>query len=165
MTESRVEKGKVVTLNYTLHNEQGDLFEYSHLPTSYLHGSGVDLFDEIEHSLEGHKVGDHVEVTLSPADGFGHYDASLTFTDDLENVPEELHHIGAELEALNAKGETMKFYVTRIDKERGKLTVDANHPLAGQTVKFNVTITKIRDANPEELASGRPVVHHDVFLQ
>lgn len=156
MTEPTVIKGKVVSLTYTIHNEKGELFEYSDLPISYLHGSGVDLFDKIERSIEGHVVGDKLEVVLTPESGFGVHDPSLTFTDDIANVPSEFRKIGAELEAKNEKGESMKFFVTQIDQEQGKVTVDANHPLAGQTVKFNVTITEIRDATSDELKNGRP---------
>jgi len=69
-------------------------------------------------------------------------------------VPPELRYMGAKLEAQNADGETLNFVVTRI--ENGMLTVDANHPLAGQTVKFRVTIRDVRDATPDELRSGQP---------
>lgn len=151
-----VEKDKVVSLAYTLKDEKGKLFEYSDLPIAYLHGSGSDLFAKIENSLQAHKIGDKVTVELPPADGFGDYDASLCFSDDLENVPPELRKLGTELEAQNAKGEVLKFVVTAIDADNRKLTVDGNHPLAGQTVTFEVTIKGIRDATPEELQAGQP---------
>jgi len=99
MPEPTVEKGKVISLTYTLHDEKGGLFEYSDLPISYLHGSGVDLFDKIEQSIEGHKIGDSLEVILAPADGFGEYDLSPTFTDELANVPPQFQKLGAEVEA------------------------------------------------------------------
>ncbi|MBE9516547.1 MAG: FKBP-type peptidyl-prolyl cis-trans isomerase, partial [Proteobacteria bacterium] len=82
-----VEKNKIVAVAYTLLDEKGGVFEYTDLPVSYLHGSGRDLFDKIEVALNGHKVGDTVEVTLTPAEGFGEHDADLTFTDSLDNVP------------------------------------------------------------------------------
>ncbi len=156
MADIVVEKNKVVALAYTLKDEKGSLFEYSDLPIAYLHGSGSDLFDKIEGSLAGKKVGDTVKVVLSPKDGFGEYDASMSFVDDLENVPPELRKLGTELEAQNAKGEALKFVVTDIDTENNKLTVDANHPLAGQTVSFEVTIKDIRDAMPAEIKAGKP---------
>lgn len=165
MTESIIENNKIVSLSYMLKDEKDEIFEYSDLPISYLHGSGSDLFDNIEQSLEGHKIGDKIHVILEPKDGFGDRDPSLSFTDDLENVPPQLRKIGAELEAQNDKGETMKFYVTEINEVNGKLTVDANHPLAGQTVSFDVTITDIRDATAEELANGQPASTYGVPLQ
>lgn len=164
-SQAVVEKNKVILLSYSLYDGKGELYEYSDLPIAYLHGSGADLFDKIESSLEGKTIGDEVEVILPPKEGFGEHDPTLTFTDDLENVPEELRKIGTEVEAANAEGEIMKFVVTNIDVENGKLTVDANHPLAGQTVKFKVTIKDIRDATPEEIKNGRPATQFGAQLQ
>lgn len=160
MIEPVIEKNKVVSLGYSLRDEKGELFEYSDLPICYLHGSGADLFDKIEQSLEGKKVGDQVKVTLPPKDGFGDHDPALVFTDDLKNVPSELRRIGMELEAQNSKGKNLKFVVTSIDEKAGKLTVDGNHPLAGQTVSFGVTIKEIRDASRDEIKAGRPANVH-----
>ena len=149
-----VTKNKVVSLVYVLRNERGEIFEYRDLPVSYVHGSGVDLFPKIEQALEGRAVGDRVAVQLTPADAFGEHDPKLTFTDDIENAPPELRRVGAEFEAQNAKGESIMLTVTRIEGD--KITVDANHPLAGQTISFEVTVQDIRDATPEEIRNGRP---------
>ncbi|GMR03948.1 MAG: peptidylprolyl isomerase [Gammaproteobacteria bacterium] len=154
MSKAVVEKNKVVSLSYVLRNQKGDIFEYRDLPVAYLHGSGSDLFPKIEHALEGQAVGERVSVTLSPSEAFGEHDPRLTFTDDIDNVPPELRQLGVEFEGQNAKGESMIFVVTQI--RDGKLTVDANHPLAGQTVTFEVTVQDVRDATPEEIQSGRP---------
>ena len=130
------------------------MFEYRDLPIAYVHGSGADLFPKIEQALEGRAVGDRVSVQLSPADAFGDRDPKLAFTDDIENAPPELRRIDAEFEAQNAKGESIMLTVTHIEGD--KITVDANHPLAGQTVSFEVTVKDIRDATPEEIRNGRP---------
>ena len=149
-----VAKNKVVSLIYMVRNEKGEIFEYRDLPVSYVHGSGADLFPKIEQALEGRAVGDRVAVQLTPADAFGDRDPKLTFTDDIENAPPELRRIGAEFEAQNAKGESIVLVVTRVEAD--KITVDANHPLAGQTITFEVTVRDIRDATPEEIRNGRP---------
>jgi FKBP-type peptidyl-prolyl cis-trans isomerase SlyD len=161
MTDA-IRKGKVVSVTYTLQDEQGQVFEQSDIPVPYLHGHASGVFDKIEQQLEGKHSGDVIEATLSPQEGFGPHDPALTFTDDLENVPPELRYLGASLEAQNASGEMLTFVVKRI--ENGKLTVDANHPLAGQTVKFRVTVNDVRDANPDELRTGQPGAS-DVTLQ
>ena len=62
---------------------------------------------------------------------------------------------------MNDAGESRKFTVSRI--ENGKLTVDGNHPLAGRTITFNITITDIRDASPEEVANGVPPMEMPVL--
>ena len=150
----RVAKNKVVSVSYTLRDGRGEIFELNNLAVAYLHGGGGDIFPKLEQALEGHAIGDTVSVTLSAEEGFGQHDPRLTFTDDIDNVPPEYHHVGAELEAENANGDAMTFVVTRIAD--GKLTIDGNHPLAGQTVRFDVTIKDIRDATPEELRTGQP---------
>jgi len=149
-----VTKNKVVSLIYVVRNEKGEIFEYRDLPVSYVQGSGADLFPKIEPALEGRAVGDRVAVQLTPADAFGDRDPKLTFTDDIENAPPELRRVGAEFEAQNAKGESILLTVTRIEGD--KITVDANHPLAGQNISFEVTVQEIRDATPEEIHNGRP---------
>ncbi len=149
-----VTKDKIVSLTYTLRDGQGEIFEHTDVPVSYLHGSGEPLFAKIESALEGLRVGDTVEVELSPNEGFGDHDPALTFTDDIANVPPEFHRLGAEVEAENERGESIHFVVTAIAD--GKLTIDANHPLAGQTVRFTVTVQGIRDATPEERLTGQP---------
>ena len=149
-----VAKNKVVSLIYVVRNEKGEIFEYRDLPVSYVHGSGTDLFPKIEQALEGRAVGDRVAVQLTPADAFGDRDPKLTFTDDIVNAPPELRRVGAEFEAQNAKGESIMLTVTRIEGDR--ITVDANHPLAGQNISFEVTVQDIRDATPEEIRNGRP---------
>ena len=154
MSASVVTKNKVVSLIYAVRNQKGELFEYRDLPVMYVHGSGVDLFPKIEEALEGRAIGDRVVVQLSPADAFGEHDPKLTFTDDIDNAPVELRRVGAEFEAQNATGESIVLVVTRVEAD--KITVDANHPLAGQTITFEVTVRDIRDATPEEIRNGRP---------
>jgi FKBP-type peptidyl-prolyl cis-trans isomerase SlyD len=91
-------------------------------------------------------------VTLNPEEGFGAHDNSLTFTDKLENVPAEFHNIGAEVEFKNDKGESKIFRVTEINNN--ELTVDGNHPLAGKTITYNVTVKEVRMATTDELTHG-----------
>ena len=154
MTDSTVTKNKVVSLVYAVRNQRGERFEYRDLPVSYVHGSGADLFPKIERALDGHAIGDRVVVQLSPAEAFGEHDPKLSFTDDIENAPPELRRVGAEFEAQNAKGESIMLTVTHIEGD--KITVDANHPLAGQAITFEVTVQDVRDATPEEIRAGRP---------
>ena len=152
--QDTVARHRVVYLTYTILNQNGELFEQYDLPVGYVHGVNGPLFEKIEHALEGRKVGDRVEVTLPPGDGFGEHKPELTFTDDIDNVPPEHRRLGSQVMFENERGEQMELRVTRIAD--GKLTVDGNHPLAGQTVKFVVTIVDVRAATPEEIANGMP---------
>ncbi len=155
-------KDKVVTFTYSISDESDEILEQSDIPINYVHGGKHDLFEKVEQALEGSVIGDTVDVTLTPEEGFGRHDPKLTYTDDLENVPPEFQHIGAEGEMQNDQGESMKFTVIHI--ENGKLTVDGNHPMAGKAVTFHIKVTAIRDATPEEIADGvnpmpMPVLH------
>ncbi|MEJ5210179.1 MAG: FKBP-type peptidyl-prolyl cis-trans isomerase [Burkholderiales bacterium] len=154
MSEPVVSKNKAVYITYSILTDGGEVYEQSDLPVGYVHGADSGLFEPVEQALEGARVGDRREVTLSPEEAFGPHDARLTYTDDIENVPPEYRRLGAEVEFENEKGESLTFRVTRI--EDGKLTIDANHPLAGKTVTFVVNVVAIRDATPEEIAQGRP---------
>lgn len=155
MSAPQIEANKVVSLTYSILDDKGEVLEQSELPLHYVHGGKSDLFEKLEAALTGKTIGDQVSVTLSPEEGFGQHNPDLTFTDDLENVPEELRFVGAELEAQNADGESMKFIVSEI--KEAELTVDANHPMAGKTVIFKVKVTDIRDASSDEARTGQPV--------
>ena len=162
MTDQIVGRDKVVTFTYSISDESGEILEQSDIPINYVHGGKHDLFEKVEQALEGSVVGDTVEVTLTPEEGFGMHDPDMTYTDDLENVPPEFQHIGAEVEMMNDQGDAMKFTVTQI--EDGKLTVDGNHPMAGKAITFHIRVAGIREATPEELVNGvepmpMPVLH------
>ena len=162
MAEQFVEQHKVVSFVYSIVDASGELLEQSDLPISYVHGGKHDLFEKVEQGLAGAVVNDTVEVSLTPAEGFGPHDPDLTYTDSIENVPEEFRSVGAEVEMMNDQGDSRKFTVTRI--EDGKLTVDGNHPMAGKAITFRIKVIEIRDATPEEIANGveamaMPVLH------
>ncbi len=159
MSAPRIEANKVVSLTYSILDDKGEVLEQSDIPIHYVHGGKSDLFEKLEAALTGKTIGDQISVTLSPEEGFGAHDPDLTFTDDLENVPEELRFVGAELEAQNADGESMKFIVSEI--KESELTVDANHPMAGKTVIFKVKVADIRDASSDEARTGQPAVSTD----
>ena len=155
MSEQVVSRFKVVAFIYTILDEEGKTLEQSGLPMEYIHGSSNNqMFPEVEAALEGKKNGDEVSVTLSPEQAFGQYDPNLTFTDDLENIPAEYRVVGAQPQFQNDKGEPMKLTVTSI--EDGKLTLDANHPFAGKTITFKVTVNGLRDASSEEIDAAMP---------
>ena len=90
--------------------------------------------------------------TWGPGIISGPHDPTLTFTDDIENVPPQYRQVGAEVEFQNEDGEVKTFVVSKI--ENGKLTVDANHPLAGKNLLYRVKLVEIREATAEERASG-----------
>ncbi len=150
----RIAPGKLVEFTYAISDENGVVVEQVDFPLNYIHGHDSGLHDRIEQALAGHVTGDSVRVTLPPEEGFGPHDPDLVVTDDLANVPAEFHHLGAEAEFRNERGDTRIFRVVAIGD--GKLTLDGNHPLAGKTVTFTLNILQVRDATPQELSGQVP---------
>jgi FKBP-type peptidyl-prolyl cis-trans isomerase SlyD len=162
MTDPFIESNKVVSFTYSIVDDKGELLEQSDLPISYVHGGKHDLFDKVVQALDGSVIDDAVEVSLTPEEGFGPRDPELTYTDSIENVPDEFRRIGAEVEMMNDSGESRTFTVTRIEGD--KLTVDGNHPMAGKAITFRIKVIDIRDATQEEVERGveameMPVLH------
>lgn len=152
MSAEKIKNNSYVELTYAILDEQGEIKERVDIPVKYIHGKNSGLFPKVEAALEGHTSGENIEVVLSEHEGFGPSDPNLMFTDDVDNVPPQFRQIGAEVEMQNSSGEMKQFVVSKI--ENGKLTVDGNHPLAGKTIKFVITIGLVRDASREELQQG-----------
>lgn len=153
MTEQTIENFKYVQFTYTIQDDSGMLLEQVDVPISYVHGAESGLIEKLEQALVGHKVGDKVSITLAPEEGFGPHRPELTYTDDIDNVPEQFRWVGAEVEMQNDSGEVKTFRVSEITN--GKLTVDGNHPFAGRNLRFTVEVRNIRGATPEEIQQRR----------
>jgi len=151
MTDT-IKRDKFVSLTYTITDENDEILERIDMPVNYVHGRDSQVIEKVEKALEGCAQGDEVSVQLSPDEGFGEHQAELTFIDQIENVPPEFRHIGAEVEFQNDKGESRMFRVTNI--EDGKLTVDGNHPFAGKVITYNIKVNAVRNATPDEIANG-----------
>ena len=159
MSDPVVSKYKVVAITYSIIEESGVILEQSDIPVYYVHGGPNDMFPDVEAALDGCTLGDSVEVVLPPEKAFGYHDPGMTFTDDIDNVPPDFRRVGAEVEMQNERGEIRSFFVSKIEAD--KLTVDGNHPFAGKTLTYAVTVADIRDASEEEKQKGisKPVMH------
>jgi len=148
-----ISKHKAVAIEYTLTNDSGDVLDTSEGqdPLSYLHGAG-NLISGLEQALEGKSEGDELKVTVSPEDAYGQRIDEL-----VQKVPRDRFEGADELEvgmrfhATSNHGETL---VTITEVSDDEVTVDGNHPLAGQTLHFDVKIVDVRDASPEEVEHG-----------
>ena len=148
----KISQNKLVSLVYTITDDTDEVLECNDMPVRYIQGVNSQVIEKIEQALEGHQAGDMVHVTLTPEEGFGPYQPELTFTDDINNVPPEFHSIGAEVEFQNDHGERKIFRVSEI--KDGKLTVDGNHPFAGKSITYIITVEEVREATASELANG-----------
>jgi len=151
MTDT-IKRDKFVSLTYTITDEHNQILERIDMPVNYVHGRDSQVIEKVEKALEGCAQGDEISVELSPDEGFGDHQPELTFVDNLENVPPEFRHIGAEVEFQNDKGESRMFRVTKIEDD--KLTVDGNHPFAGKVITYNIKVNTVRDATPDEITNG-----------
>jgi len=153
---------KVVSIHYTLTNGEGTVLDSSSggQPLAYLHGFG-NIIPGLENALEGKAAGDKLQVTVDPEQGYGARDERL-----VQAVPrsafkgvDELAP-GMQFQAQGPQG-TRLVVVTQVADD--VVTVDANHPLAGQTLHFDVEVSEVRDATSEELEHGHvhgPGGHH-----
>lgn len=149
---SRITKDKVIRLKYLItdtDNEEAlefrdDLF--------YLHGGYGGAFPLVEQALEGHEVGDKVEVLTPCEDAFGAVREELKIQVPLNEIPAEAAREGMTLEGESAEGKVIPFRVLAI--EDGFAWLDGNHPFAGRNLRFVLEVLDIRDASAEELAAG-----------
>jgi FKBP-type peptidyl-prolyl cis-trans isomerase SlyD len=144
----------VVAFHYTLTDESGVEIDTSkgQEPLAYIHGQG-GIIPGLERELAGKTIGDAMKVTVQPADGYGEQNAEL-----IQPVPRaafqgvEQIEVGMQFQAEGADGQMQTVVVKDVDEEN--VTVDANHPLAGQVLNFDVSIDSVRAASEEELAHG-----------
>lgn len=153
MSGDVVAKNKVVYIRYSVLDEDGLVRGQQDMPIGYVHGAQSGLFPEIEQGLDGHKVGDQVEVVLAP-DAFGERDPDLVIEEDIDNVPPQIRYVGAEAELQNDNGDVLTFRVVSIAE--GKITLDGNHVLAGRPAKCVAEVVSLRDATADEIESGFP---------
>ncbi len=143
----------VASFHYTLTNDAGEVVDSSsgREPLAYLHGAG-NIVPGLEQAMAGREVGDAFSVSVTPELGYGVRHEGMVQTvprsafqgvDDLE--------VGMQFQARGPQG-VMSVTISAIEGD--DVTVDGNHPLAGQTLHFAVEITEVRPASAEELEHG-----------
>jgi len=149
-----VGKDKVVSIDYTLKDDQGEVLDSSQDrdPLSFIFGNGT-IIKGLEDALEGKQEGEEVSVDVEPQEGYGEYDESLIIDvpKDKFQDPENLQE-GMQVQAQSQDGQTQILTVKEI-KDDG-VTLDANHPLAGQNLHFDVKVSEVREPTQEELDHG-----------
>ncbi|MEQ8861002.1 MAG: peptidylprolyl isomerase [Pseudomonadales bacterium] len=144
----------VVAIHYTLTDQQGQELDSSRgqEPLTYLHGK-QGLIPGLERELEGRVPGDQFEATVQPEDAYGDVnpqlvqDVPLEVLEGIENL-----QVGMALQSKAPDGSVQNLRVDAIGDETA--TLNANHPLAGAVLTFEVTVESVREATPEELEHG-----------
>lgn len=147
-----ISKHKVVTMDYTLTDEQGNTIDTSdgREPLAYIHGVG-GIIPGLEAALEGRSPGEQLQVKIAPEDGYGDRDETLLQVVPRDRFDVEDVNVGMQFHAQAEDGVSVVTVVAVSDAE---VTVDANHPLAGVTLNFDVEVKDVRDATEEELSHG-----------
>ncbi len=149
----QIADNKIVLIHYTLKNLDDEVMDSSEgaEPLAYLHGTG-NIVPGLEKELHGKQAGDKINVEVSPEEGYGEINPELIQEVDraafegVDNI-----EVGMRFMAQTAWGQ-QPVVVTAITDET--VIVDGNHPLADQTLKFDVEVVEVRDATEEELSHG-----------
>jgi FKBP-type peptidyl-prolyl cis-trans isomerase SlyD len=150
----KIANGNVVGIDYSLHLGDGRVVDASApgQPLTYLHGEG-QIVPGLESALEGLDVGERRQVVVAPGDGYGEHDPR-----GVQEVPRAAFppgfepQVGMELTAEGPDGEAVPFAVREVRPD--SVLIDLNHPLAGKTLHFDVTVRDVRAATDEERAHG-----------
>lgn len=150
----QIEKDKVVRMDYTLTGPAGNVLDSSQgrEPLVYMQGAG-NIIPGLERELEGKSTGDQIKVTIPAAEAYGERDDRM-----IQAVPREMFKDvpdikpGMQFQANGPNGERRMVTVTNV--EANQVTVDANHPLAGMPLTFDVKVVDVRDATAEEKQHG-----------
>jgi len=146
----QISDNTVVTIHYTLTNVDGEVLDSSvgHEPLAYLHGVG-NIVVGLENALAGKAVGDKLDVTVAPEEGYGEKHEEMVQKVPVDNFAGvDKVEVGMQFMAQVPWGEQP---VEVIKVEDDGITLDGNHPLAGETLQFAVEVVAIREATAEEI--------------
>ena len=148
-----VAQDRVVKIAYTLKDDEGTVLDSSenHGDLAYVHGH-QNIVEGLEDALEGKDVGETVSTTVNPDKGYGDRHDQLVFTVPRSNMPDGDLEVGMQFAAQDKEGNQQ--VVTLVDIGDEEVKLDANHPLAGQTLHFDVTVNDVREATDEEVEHG-----------
>lgn len=144
---------KVASFHYTLSNEQGERIETSRerQPMSYLHGAR-NIIPGLEKALAGKAAGEQFQVTIPPEEAYGERRA-----DQVQRVPAKHFRDARQLKPgrlVSIQTRRGPVQATVVKVGRFNIDVDTNHPLAGQTLTFDVEVIEVRDATGAEIEHG-----------
>lgn len=156
-----IAKNTVVTLDYTVHDTDGNVVDDGEQPLIYMHGGYDGIFSPIEEALHGKSIGENIKLKLQPEDTFGEYDEEMVMIEERSLFPDNIE-VGMSFERVTDAGDDEMLYrITDIAED--KVVVDGNHPLAGVALVFDITVAEVRAATSEEISHGHvhgPGGHH-----
>ncbi|MCP4749913.1 MAG: peptidylprolyl isomerase [Proteobacteria bacterium] len=148
-----IEKNRAVSINYVLTNDAGETLDSTQYqtPMVYLHGAN-NILPVLENALEGKTLKSRVRTKVTPGDGYGEYNEELVQSVPLSSFPNaDKIKAGTQFQLDTSQGPKIAT-ITKV--ENGEFTLDMNHPLAGQTLNFDIEVVDIREASAEEIEKG-----------
>lgn len=157
MSSETVGDGKVVVFHYTLKNEEGEVLDSSpdDEPMAYLHGSD-NIVPGLEKRMAGCSAGDEFEITVPPEEAYGERQGQGPIAVPRSAFPEE-PAVQPGMTFVTETPEGKQFPVWIVDVRDDEVLVDGNHPLAGMSLVFNVSVVSLRDATADEKERGHPL--------
>jgi FKBP-type peptidyl-prolyl cis-trans isomerase SlyD len=152
-TDLTIQPNKHVVLDYELRGDGGDLLDASEgeggEPIRYVHGYGM-LVPGLEAALAGLKAGDERDIVVPAEAGYGEYDEELLLEIERSEFPDPTAvEVGDEFVAESPEGEEIPMTVVELKDDA--VVVDANHPLAGITLRYSVKVRDVREATEHEI--------------
>jgi FKBP-type peptidyl-prolyl cis-trans isomerase SlyD len=143
----------VASINYTLTNSKNQILDSTgDDPFLYLHGH-QNIIPGLEKALAGKAPGDNFKIRIPAAEAYGERNEKLITTVPLDRFNgSESVSAGMQFQAETPDGELQMVTVTQV--EGNTVTIDANHPMAGQDLNFDISVTDVREASEEELEHG-----------
>ena len=123
-----VTQNKLVYITYSILDARGMVVEQYDIPVGYVQGANSGILPAIESAVAGRKVGDRIEITLTPEEGYGLRDESLVFTDDIDNVPPQFRRVGAEVMFENDRAKPRFFTSPRSRTASSRWTATPRWP-------------------------------------
>lgn len=140
---SQAAAGATVRIHYTGKLDDGTTFDSSadREPLEFTLGSG-QIIPGLDNAIDGMAVGESKQVAIDPTDAYGSRDENMVQSVPLSALPEDIKpNVGMQLQSQSAEGQVVQLVVTEVTED--SITVDANHPLAGQVLHFEVELVEI----------------------
>jgi FKBP-type peptidyl-prolyl cis-trans isomerase SlyD len=142
--EMIISAGMLVTFEYTLKSDGGNVIDTSEggQPFVYTHGKS-EVVPGLEAELAGMKVGDSKVVIVKPEQGYGPLNEQAIVEVPLDKIPEDAREVGRQLQGSGPDGQAVYPVVKEV--RESVVILDFNHPLAGETLHFDVNIVSIEE--------------------
>lgn len=149
----KIARNAVAVIDYTLTDDDGTVLDQSNEGQfAYLH-NGRNIIPGLEAALLDKQAGDQLNVSIEPDQAYGERDLG-----QIQRIPREMFPAEADIQpGMQFQGQSPEGHITVVtvaEIDGNTIVVDGNHPLAGKTLHFDVTVVDVREASQEELEHG-----------